>query len=162
MQVAGFIGLERLVLRPGRLRLQIAQVAHPMAAQTTVEARARDIRIEKLPDHRQQVVDRHQQGFAQHHRHRLLRRCQCGLKPMRRVAAVMNAVAMPPFVDGLLSRAEPFRQHRRGRVAGPDRSPNLRRRRRLLVKMDQHGRVPPRISLRTDRAMKNAERRESI
>jgi len=31
------------------LRLQIAQVADPVPAQTTVEARARDIRIEELP-----------------------------------------------------------------------------------------------------------------
>jgi hypothetical protein len=32
----------------------------------------------------------------------------------------------------------------------------------LLVKVDQHGRTPFRMSLRTDLAMKNAERRESM
>jgi hypothetical protein len=32
----------------------------------------------------------------------------------------------------------------------------------LLVKMDQHGRTPFRMSLRTDLAMKNAERRGSM
>jgi hypothetical protein len=36
---------------------------------------------------------------------------------------------------------------------------DLRGRRRLLVKMDQHGRPPSRSSLRTDLAMNRAERR---
>ena len=81
---------------------------------------------------------------------------------MRRVAAVMNTVAMAPFVDRLLGRAEPFRQNRRGLSAGLDRRPNLRCRRCLLVKVDQHGRTSFRMSLRTDLAMKNAERRGSM
>ena len=60
MQIAGRIGLERLVLGPGRFRPQIAQIAHPFAiglepmaltgspAQTPVQSRARDIRVEEL------------------------------------------------------------------------------------------------------------------
>ena len=88
----------------------------------------------------------------------------------------MNAVAMLPFVDGLfvcrendspdrslaLQTPEPFRQDRRGRVTGLDRRPDLRGRRRLLVKLNQHGRTPLKMSLRTDLAMKNADRGGSM
>ncbi len=74
----------------------------------------------------------------------------------------MHTVAMFPFVDGLLGRPEPLRQRRRRLCAGLDRRPNLGRRRRLLVKMDQHASTPLRMSLRTDLAMKNAERRGSM
>ena len=89
MQISGRVSLERLVLGPGRLRLQIAQIAHPFAiglepmalngspAQAAVQTGARDIRVQKLPDHGEQVVERHQQRLAQHNRHRLLRRGQC-------------------------------------------------------------------------------------
>ncbi len=46
--------------------------------------------------------------------------------------------------------------------AGLNCRPHLRRRRRLLVKMNQHVRTPSRMSLRTDLAMKNADRRGSM
>jgi len=110
MQVAWLIGLECLVLGPGVASLQIAQIADPVPPKAAVKARSGDVRIQELPDHRQQIVDRHQQGLAQNHRHRLLRRGQGGLQPVRRVAAVMNAVAVPPLVDGLLGRAEARRE----------------------------------------------------
>ena len=142
MQVAGLIGLARLVLGAWRFRLQVAQVAHPMPSQTPVEAGARHLRVQKLPDHRQQIVDRHQKRLARHDRHRLLRRGQRGLQPVRDVAAVMDRVAVPPFVDGLLGRAEPRRQGKRRLRAGLDRRPNPLGRRRLAVKMDQHARTP--------------------
>ena len=80
----------------------------------------------------------------------------------RRVAAVMRRVPVLPLIDRLLGRAEPLREDGRRLPAGLDRCPNLRRRRRLLVKMDQHARNPLRMSLRTDLAMKNAERRGSM
>ena len=81
---------------------------------------------------------------------------------MRGVAAIVNAVAMPPLVDRLFGRAEPLRQNRRRLATRLDRSPHLRRSRRLLVKMDQHGGPPFRMSLRTDLAMKKADRRGSM
>ena len=49
VQIAGLIGLERLVLRSGAFRLQIAQIANPMPPQAAVQPRARDLRVEKLP-----------------------------------------------------------------------------------------------------------------
>ena len=69
---------------------------------------------------------------------------------------------MPPFVDRLLGRAEPLCEHRPRLVASLDGCPHLGRRRRLLVKMDQHGRTPSRMSLKPDLAMKKAERRGSM
>ena len=74
----------------------------------------------------------------------------------------MYRVTVLPFVHGLLRRPEPLCQGRRRLRASLDRSPNLRRCRRLAVKMDQHARTPLRMSLRIDLAMKNAERRGSI
>ena len=96
---------------------------------------------------------------------------QRGLQLVRRVAAIIDALTMPPFADGLLvcrendppdrflalQIPEPFRQNRRGLGAGLDRCQNLERRRRLLVKMDQYCRTPFRLSLRTDLAMKNED-----
>ena len=109
MHVTGLLGLKCVVLRSGVFRLQIAQIANPMPPKTPVEARTRDIRVHELPDHRQQVGERDQQCFAQNDRHRLLRRVQGRLQPVRCVAAIMNAVAVLPLVNGLLGRPEPFR-----------------------------------------------------
>jgi hypothetical protein len=92
------------------------------------------------------------------------------------VAAVMHAVPVLPLTDGLPGRAEAFRQGRCRLVADLDCRPYLWCRRRLLVKMNQHGRTPSRLagkqspgpfslpphSLKTDLAMKNAERRGSM
>ena len=81
---------------------------------------------------------------------------------MRRVAAVMHRIPVLPLVDRLLGRAELLGKNRGRLIAGLDRRPHLRRRRRLAVKMDQHVRTPLRMSLRIDFAMKNAERRGSM
>jgi hypothetical protein len=161
------------VLRARLPGLQVAQIADAMPAQTAVEPRARDIRIQELAHHRQQVVERHQQRLAQRHGDGLLRRRQGRLQPMRRVAAIRNTVALAPFVDRLRIRQEndpPDRflvcliakalgQNRPGLVTLLDRRAHPGRRRSLLVKMDQHGRPPSRMSLRTDLAMKRADRR---
>ena len=86
------------------------QIADPVAPQTPVQPRARDLRVQELPDHRKQVVKRHQQRLAQDNRNRLLRGRQGGLQPVRRVAAVLHAVAVFPFVDGLLGGAKALRE----------------------------------------------------
>ena len=128
MQVAGRKGRERLMLGPGRCRQQIAQIADTVAAQTAVKAKARHLRVDKPPDHGEQVVELHQQRLAQNHRHRLLRRGQRGLQPVRRVAAFMHGVAISSFANGLLDRPEVLSQDQCGLGAGPDRCPHLRRR----------------------------------
>ena len=99
----------------------------------------------------------------------------------------MHAIPVLPFVEGLLGRAQPFRQNLGGRVTRLDGGPHLGRRCRprrrqwgsdqwhhpwqllepmtdngSIVKMDQHGSTPFRISLRTDLALKKADRRGSM
>ena len=49
------------MLRTGIFRLQVVQITHAMTAQAAVEARARDLRVQELPDHRQQVIERHEE-----------------------------------------------------------------------------------------------------
>jgi hypothetical protein len=92
------------------------------------------------------------------------------------MAAILNAVSVPPFIHRLFGRAKPFGQNRRSLIAGLDRGSNFRRRRCLLVKLDQHGRPPFRLagkqspglfsdplhSLKTDLAIKKADRRGSM
>jgi len=123
------------------------------------------------------------------------------LQKVRHVAAVMNALTTPQFVDGLLvcrendssdrflalQTSKTLRQNRRRLSTRLDRRPHLgcgrgpRRRQwgsdqchhhwQLLepmadhgsiVKLNQHGRTPFRMSLRTDLAMKNADGRGSM
>ena len=84
------------------------------------------------------------------------------LTALRRVAAVMDGRAVLQFVDGLLGRPETLGKSRRRLIAGLNGSTHLRRRHRLLVKMDQHASALLRMSLKIDLAMKNAERRGSV
>ena len=63
---------------------------------------------------------------------------------------------------GVFGRAEPLRQHRRGRITGLDRRPHLQRRRHPLTKMNKNARTPSRVSLKIHFAMKNAKRRGSL
>ena len=159
VQVAGLMGLEGLVGGLRGLGLEVAQVAHPVAAQAAVEPRARDVGVQELAHHREQVVQRQQQRPAQNHRNCLLRRREGRLQPVRRVAAVLHAVALAPLPHRLL--ADPVALgHQPGRlVARLDRRPDLRRRRRLLVKRDQHVSPPSRYPRRIDLAMNRAVRR---
>ena len=78
---------------------------------------------------------------------------------MRRVAAILDHVTLASLVDRLRRHAEVFGQNSSGLIARLDRRTNLGRHRRLAVEMDQHARSPSRMSLRTDLAMKRAERR---
>ena len=61
-----------------------------MPAKAAVKPRARDVRVQELTHHGQKVIERYQQCLAQRHSHDLLRRRQCGLKPMRCVAAILD------------------------------------------------------------------------
>ena len=159
MDVSRLVSLEGAVLRLLFLGRELAQVSHAMPPQATIQARARGVRVQELAHHCQQVIQRDQQRLAQGHRDGLLRRRQCGLKPVRRVAAILDAVSLAPFIDGLRGDPEALCKHSPSIIAGLNSGPHLRRRRGLLVKMDQHGRTPSRTSLRTDLAMNRADRR---
>jgi len=52
----GTYPLESAVLGAGLLGLEIAQIAHPMIAQTAIQPRALGIRVQKLPNQGQQVI----------------------------------------------------------------------------------------------------------
>ena len=80
----------------------------------------------------------------------------------RRVAQVVDAIALAPLRDGLLRYPVAFRDHPSGVCARLDRSPDLWRCRCLLVKRNQHVASPSRTSRKIDRAMKNADRRGSM
>lgn len=88
---------------------------------------------------RQQVIERYQQRRAKGDRNGLLGRGQRRLQAVRCMTAVVNAVAVLPFIHRLLGRAEAFSQGRCRLVTRLDRRPYLWCRRRLFVKMDQHG-----------------------
>lgn len=79
VDVAGLISLEAAVLGPRRLGLQVTQVADTMSAKAAVEPRARDMRVQELPHHGEQVIERYQQCLSQRHSHDLLRGRQSGL-----------------------------------------------------------------------------------
>ncbi len=61
-----------------------------MTTQASVQPGARDVRVEKLADHGEQVVERQQQTLSQRDGHGLLRWRECGLQPVRRVAPVVD------------------------------------------------------------------------
>ncbi len=156
MQIAGLVGLEGLVRGPQRFRLQVLQPRHTMPSQTAIEPRARDVRVQELAHHSEKVVKRQQQGPAQRDSDSLLRRRQRRLQPVCGMAAVVHAVPLAPFPDGLFGDAVALRHLPGGLRARLDRGPDLQRRRRLLVKRDQPARPPSRTSRRIDLAMKRA------
>jgi hypothetical protein len=67
--------------------------------------------------------------------------------------------ALAPLTNRLLRGPVALRHDPRRLVARVDSSPDLWRRRRLHVKLDQHPCTSFRMSLRTDLAMKNVDRR---
>ena len=162
MQIARLICLEGRVCRLGFFRLEFAQVAHTMTAHAAIKTGARNMWVQELAYHGEQVIQRQKQHCSQCDSYSLLRRAQCRLKPVRRVAQVVDAIALAPLPDRLLRNPVAFRNHPSGVCARLDRSPDLRRRRRLLVKRNQHVASPSRTSRKIDRAMKSADRRGSM
>ena len=65
-----------------------------------------------------------------------------GLQSMRRVAAVLDRVALAPFADYQLAHAEGLREFGLGAVGPLDRQARGRRRRGVLVQLDQHPGLP--------------------
>jgi len=93
VQVAGQVGLERLVSGLLGGRQEVAQIAHPVPAQTAVQSGARHVRADKLAHHGQQVVQRQQQAATQIDRDRLLGGRERGLQAMGSVGTVVEVVA---------------------------------------------------------------------
>lgn len=111
MDVSRLIGLEAAVLGARRFGLQIAQISDAMPAQATIQTRARDVRVQELAHYGKQVIERDQKRLAQGHGDSLLGGRQGRLKSVRRVAAIFNAVAVTPLINGLFRRPVSLRQN---------------------------------------------------
>lgn len=88
----------------------------------------------------------------------LLSGLQRRVKRVRRVAEILDAVALARLVDRQRRAPETFRKNRSRSVARPHNRSDLRRRRRLLVTMDQHRGTPSGTGLDIDLAMSKADR----
>jgi hypothetical protein len=162
MWVSGLISLECTVFRPGCLGLAIAQVADAKTAQAAVEGRARSIWIKDLAHHSQQVVQQRSAASCAELPQRLpapgpasvaeRAACGCGRERCRGDATYTPCARS----------CRPFRQGPCRLLTGLDRRPYLWCRHRLFGMMDQHGRTPSLMSLRTDLVMKNADRRGAM
>ncbi len=130
-----------------------------MLTQAAVKARAGGLRVQELAHHRQQIIQRDQKRLAEGHRDSFLRWRQRRLKAMGRVAAILHAGTLAPFPYGLFRGPVTLGKNPRRVVTGLYGRPDLRWRRRLTVKLDHHVALPSRASVKTQRAMKNAERR---
>ena len=75
---------------------------------------------------------------------------------------LVEAIALAPLTDRLLQNPGAFRNHPSRVCTHLDRSPDLRRRRRLFVKGNQHVESPSRTSRRIDGVMNSADRQESM
>ena len=162
MQIARLICLEGRVCWLGFFWLQFAQVGHSMTAHAAIETGPRNMWVQELAYNSEQVIQRQEQGRSQCDSDSFLRRGQCRVKPVRRVAQVVDAIALAPLPDRLLRNPVAFCNHPSGVCTRLDRSPDLRRRRRLLVKRNQHLASPSRTSRKIDLAMKSADRRGSM
>lgn len=111
-QVPWLVKLESPVLCAGRLGLDTVQVAHDMAAQASVRARARDAAANEFLGHGRQIIYVEHQGAAQMFYNALLGRGELGMQATRSVRAIFKASALLPPLGGLLDDAMSFCQDR--------------------------------------------------
>jgi hypothetical protein len=104
-----------------------------VTTQASIQPRPRDIRVQELTNDSQKIIERDLQCHAQRNRNGLLGRFQRCLQPMRRVALILDAVALAPLVDGLWCYPITGRKNCPCILANFIRRADLRGRRRLLV-----------------------------
>ena len=68
-----------------------------MAAQTAVQARARDLGVDELAGHRQQVIQGQREGLTQRHHLLLLGRAERGVEPLGAVRGIFHPLALALF-----------------------------------------------------------------
>ena len=88
-----------------------------MAPQAPIQPRPRHIRVEKLPRHRQKLVERQQKKAAQRNDHHFLRCRQRRLQTVRGGRQVLNAATPLPLARRLLAHPVAQRQNCRRFVA---------------------------------------------
>lgn len=102
MKIPGLIGLEGSVCRLGLIRLQSPQIANSVMTWARGQPAPRDIGVQELAQNSEQAIQRQKQALAPGNRYGLLRRGQRSLKLVRRVAQVMDVIALASFPDCLL------------------------------------------------------------
>jgi hypothetical protein len=133
MEKTRLIGLERLVRLCGRFGPQGIEIAHAMAAQAAIQTRARNIGVEKLARHRQQVIQRQQQHPAQLDHNGFLWACKRRRQLKCCMRAILKAGSTPPAINGVERHPVARGKHRRRLFAGRDFRPDRWGRRRVLV-----------------------------
>ena len=118
------------------------EVAHAMAAKTPVKARACGLRAKKFAGDGQQIIQGQQQHLSQFDHDLFLCRCERGLKPVRGVRSVMEAVSPLPLVDRALAHPIALGQSCCGVRAGRDFRTNGWRGACVLVQRDHHDKAP--------------------
>lgn len=135
---ARLIGRKRLVRRLGCLWPQRLELAHAMAVQTAMQPRARHIGVDERAHHRQQIVQREQQGLAQLHDDHLLCGCERRLQPMCRVGTVLEVGAVFPLEHRHGRHPVALCQRGDGLVAGGDFGSDARCGAGALVQSSDH------------------------
>ena len=151
---ARHVVLERLVR--GLFGLSVAfplqgpQVAHTMPTQASVQSAPRQLRVQELPRHDQQVIQRQQRHFPHLHNDRLLLRRQGRVQRLRTMRPVFHVVAVAPLAHGHPGNAVAPGQlgvaHARRRLL--QLPPDLGRRSRVRMNRTRHD-VSPVLFRRT-------------
>ena len=132
-----------------------------MAAKLTLKARTRDIQAQKLANCGQKIVQKDQKGFAQCSGNGLLRRHKCGLQAIWEKAEILNAVTLASLPKPSFARPIALCQHPCRLITDLKGRSHLQRR-RVTEPRDQHVTHPFRASVKTDRALKNSDRRAAM
>ena len=136
MHVTRLVGLERLVRAFGLVGHRKARM--PASAQQPVQRRAAHRRLNELPDHGEQIVQRQTQMRTQVDHQFLLACVERALQAMRRVAAVGDRVSLAPFADRVARDVELPGKLVIAAGGILDRFADGGRRGGVLVQVDQH------------------------
>jgi hypothetical protein len=159
------VGLEGFVPGLFGFGLHGLERTDAVAAQATVQPRARDVGRDEFAYHRQQIVQRQHQGLAQLHHDGFLKRGQVRLQAVRRVRTIFDVGAFLPTPNGVLRHPQfPGKTaHRQVRVL--DIAPGRGGSGGVLVQSDHHDcclRSSSISSRIVSRPMNNARRRGSM
>ena len=83
-----------------------------MPLEAPAEAGTGDLGVDELPDYREEVIQGGQDGLAQFHHQKLLRRRERGLQTMRGMRAIFHRVPALPAADCVFGDAQLIRQCR--------------------------------------------------
>ncbi len=98
-----------------RLGLKLSQIAYTVAAQAAIQPGTRDVWVDELAHHRDQVIERQQRHASQLHSYGLLRGAQSRAQLVRAVRKIFRAVSPLPLARSRLADVVAFSNlHQRG------------------------------------------------